>query len=262
MRPTAMSFEIPESFRPEMSDEWIDQIEQTNRIISEIEKRKVDFIPLPNPPDATKKEHMKRGYSTLMQAHLRRFLCLIDCMELTWNTGRLLPCTIMGRSCMESAAIVVLINSKLEKQITAKDYNKAYYWIASHMLLVKTDIEASGFEDVKLKSIHIMDAIRSVEELIKGYLDTYAWLSEFLHPNSFGVFSSFCDYRPDLERATFRDSQEIDQKTISNCLAGLVSVPVFAKAFSQVGEIGRQVVDTDWRGDGELMKMFWPADRI
>jgi hypothetical protein len=43
---------------------------------------------------------------------------------------------------MENAAIVVLINSKLEKQIAARDYNKAYYWIASHMLFVKTDIEA------------------------------------------------------------------------------------------------------------------------
>ena len=125
-----------------MSDKWIAQIEQTNRIIEQIEKHKVDVILLPNPPDATNKEHFIRAYNVLMQAHLRRFLCLVDCMELTWNTGQLLPCSIMGRSCMESAAIVVLINSKLEKQIAAKDYNKAYYWVASHMLLVKTDIEA------------------------------------------------------------------------------------------------------------------------
>jgi len=102
---TAMPFEILESFRSKMSDDWISQIGETNKIIEGLEKRKVDFIPLPNPPDANSKEHLNRSYNVLMQAHLRRFLCLIDSMELTWNSGRLLPCTIMGRSCMESAAI-------------------------------------------------------------------------------------------------------------------------------------------------------------
>jgi hypothetical protein len=255
-----MPFETPDFLRKEMSDDWIAQITETNRIIKELEKRKVDLIALPHPPDVTNKHHMNRAYNVLMQAHLRRFLCLIDCMELTWNTGRLLPCTMMGRACMESAAIVVLINSKLKKHITETDYNKAYYWVASHMLLVKTDIEAHGFEDVKLKSIHIMDAIRSVEGLLKGYLDSYDWLSEFLHPNSFGVFASFCNYRPDLERATFRDSQEIAGKAIYNCLTGLISVPVFAMALGQVEEIDKDIVVADWRGDDELVKLFWPND--
>jgi hypothetical protein len=92
-----------------------------------------------------------------------------------------------------------------------------------------------------------------------GYLD---WLSEFLHPNSLGVFASFCDYRPDMERAAFRDNQEIAGKAISNCLIGLISVPVFAMAWSQVEKLGQQIVATDWRGDDDLVKLFWPDDGI
>ena len=106
-----------------------------------------------------------------------------------------------------------------------------------------------------------MDAVTLADKLIKGYLDDYGWLSEFLHPNSFGVFASFCNYRPDMERATFRDSQEIARKSISNCLTALISVPVFARAWSQVEGIGREIVATDWSGDDELAKQFWPAGR-
>ena len=113
---------------------------------------------------------------------------------------------------------------------------------------------------MKLKSIHIMDAIRSVEELLKGYLDAYDWLSEFLHPNSLGVFASFCNYRHNPEQATFRDNQEIVGKSISNCLTALISVPVFAMAWNQVEDLGNQIVARDWHGDEELEKLFWPAD--
>ncbi len=157
---------------------------------------------------------------------------------------------------MESAAVAVFINSKLDKHIVDKDYNKAYYWIASHTLLVRVDIEANDFDDVKLKSIHILDAIRSVENLFKGYIDAYEWLSEFLHPNGFGVFGSFCNYNPDIGMATFLDSQEISRKTISNCLASLISVPVFAFAWSKVGDIGKDIIAADWSGDEDLAKLF------
>ena len=75
-----MAFEIDRFFRPEMSDDWIAQIGKTNQAIDELKKRKIDFIALPDPPDPTNKEHLTRSYDTLMQAHLRRFLCLIDCI--------------------------------------------------------------------------------------------------------------------------------------------------------------------------------------
>lgn len=251
-----MPFEISESLKKEMIPDWISQIEKYNNAIEVLKRSKVDFMALPNPPDAKNKEQLNRNYNVLMQAHLRRFLCLIDSMELTWNTGRLLPCAMMGRACMESAATTMLINSKLEKHIIDKTYNKAYYWIASHMLSVRKDIEVSGYDDLKLQSTHIMSAIRYADSEVSGYLDAYEWLSEFLHPNNFGVFSSFCEYRPDIERATFRDSQEIARKAISNCMTGLISVPIFARACSQVGEIGKGIVATDWGGDDALAKLF------
>jgi hypothetical protein len=256
----AMPFELSDALKAQMTDDWVTQIDQTQRILRVIEKRRVDFIALPNPPDLTNKEHLNRSYNVLIQSHLRRFLCLIDAMELTWNTGRLLPCTIMGRSCMESAAMLALINTKLQKLVGDKNYNKAYFWVASNMLLVKTDIEAFGYEDVSLKSIHIMDAIRAVEAILRGYLDTYNWLSEFLHPNSLGVFASFCKYLPDQQSATFLDNQEISGKAIYNCMAGLLCVPVFAMALDQAKDIGEKIVSTDWRGDDELLKLFWPND--
>jgi hypothetical protein len=89
---------------------------------------------------------------------------------------------------MESAAMPMLINTTLEKCINTKDFNRAFHWIASHILLVRTDLQGSGFDDIKLKKIHINDAIKVVEDLVSGYTRAYDLLSEFLHPNSFGVF--------------------------------------------------------------------------
>jgi hypothetical protein len=70
---------------------------------------------------------------------------------------------------MESAAMPMLINTTLEKCINTKDFNRAFHWIASHILLVRTDLQGSGFEDIKLKKIHINDAIKVVEDLVSGY---------------------------------------------------------------------------------------------
>ncbi|MGB7976501.1 MAG: hypothetical protein WCF81_19615 [Roseiarcus sp.] len=163
-----MPFEISESLKKEMTSEWISQIGRYNHDIEALKKSKVNLIALSKPPDPKNKEQLNCIYGVLMQAHLRRFLCLIDGMELTWNTGRILPCTMMGRGCMESAATAILINSKLEKHIKDKTYNKAYHWVASHMLAVHKDMELSGYDDLKLQSTHIMNAIRYADGEVNG----------------------------------------------------------------------------------------------
>jgi hypothetical protein len=43
-------------------------------------------------------------------------------------------------------------------------------------------------------------------------------------------------------------------------VAGLLSVPVFAMALDQAKDIGEKIVSTDWRGDDELLNLFWPND--
>jgi hypothetical protein len=146
-----MPFEILDAFRAEMSGDWISEIEKTNIIIKKLEESKIDSILSPTDPDPKDRKQLAISYNVLMQTHLRRFLCLIDSMELLWNSERLLPCTMMGRSCMESAAMPLLINTKLEKFINTKDFNKAFHWIASHILLVRTDVKGSGFDDISLK---------------------------------------------------------------------------------------------------------------
>ena len=50
-----------------------------------------------------------------------------------------------------------------------------------------------------------------------------------LHPNSFGVFCSFCSYSSEAGKNTFLDSQAIEGKTIANCISSLISVPVFGR---------------------------------
>jgi hypothetical protein len=76
-----MPFEILDSFRPEMSSDWISEIEKTNVIIKQLEKSKINSIFSPTDPDLKDRKQLAISYNVLMQAHLRRFLCLIDSME-------------------------------------------------------------------------------------------------------------------------------------------------------------------------------------
>jgi hypothetical protein len=143
-----------------------------------------------------------------------------------------------------------------EKCINTKDFNRAFHGIASHILLVRTDLQGSGFDDIKLKKIHINDAIKVVEDLVSGYTRAYDLLSKFFHPNSFGVFCSFCSYSSEAGKTTFLDSQAIEGKTIANCISSLISVPVFGRAWSRVKDIGEKIAVTEWSGDDNLGKLF------
>ena len=162
---------------------------------------------------------------------------------------------------MESAAMPMLINTTLEKCINTKDFNRAFHWIASHILLVRTDLQGSGFDDIKLKKIHINDAIKVVEDLVSGYTRAYDLLSEFLHPNSFGVFCSFCSYSSEAGKTTFLDSQAIEE---DNCKLHqqFDFCSCFWTPWSRVKDIGEKIAVTEWSGDDNLGKLFRPDKPI
>jgi hypothetical protein len=59
-----MPFEILDSFRPEMSSDWISEIE---KIIKQLEKSKINSIFSPTDPDLKDRKQLAISYNVLMQ---------------------------------------------------------------------------------------------------------------------------------------------------------------------------------------------------
>jgi hypothetical protein len=252
-------FRITTAMEVEGGAELRSRLDEINEWVKFLVAQKVEQLSTTQTADCRDPQHFRNLYTILIHCHLRRLLCLVEAMQDTWNSEKLFPCSILGRVAMEGAAIMVSINESLQKYISAKDYDRAYFWIASHVLATKRTDAPPKFSDLKLKSINIMDAIRAAEKSHKGFEDGYDWLSEFLHPNNFGVLSSFSEIVDVSNRKSvkFLDEQKVDKKAMANCLTGAtLSISVFLMEWEKAKDIGQSIVATDWAATDQLEKLF------
>ena len=252
-------FTITTAMVAEGGDELRSRLDEINEWVKRLAAQKSEQLLVAQTPDCRDRQHLRNFYTIFIHCHLRRILCLVEVMQDTWNSEQLFPCSILGRIAMEGAATMVSINGNLQKYISAKDYDRAYFWIASHVLATKRTDVPPEFSDLKLKSINIMDAIRAAEKLVKGFEDGYDWLSEFLHPNSFGVFASFSEIVDvgDQRIVKFLDAQKVTKKTMANCLTGAtLSIPVFLIEWEKAKQLRAAITSTDWAATDQLEKLF------
>jgi len=195
----------------EGTDNLPSRLEKLNSLVTFLTNQKINQLPFTQQPDCRDKNNLQKLYIMLTQCHLRRLLCLVEAMQDAWNNDRLFPCSILGRIAMESAATMVSINEQVSKYISAKNYDRAYFWIASHVFSTKLENLPPPSRGINFKSLNIMDAIRAAEKLQKGFEGHYDWLSEFLHPNSLGVFASFSEVvdTENERRVKFMDAQKV-----------------------------------------------------
>jgi hypothetical protein len=251
-------FQITTAMEVEGGTDLRSRVDEINEWIRLLTSQKIEHISVSQIPDCRDRHHFRDFYIILIHCHLRRMLCLVDAMQSTWNNEQLFPCTILGRIAMEGAATMVSINDTLQKYIS-QDYDRAYFWVGSHVLATKRTDVPPQFSDLNIKSINIMDAVRAAEKFMKGFEDSYGWLSEFLHPNSFGVFASFSEINDSGTQKifTFLDAQKVPMKAIANCLTGAtLSIRIFLLQWEISKKIAQSIVSTNWAATDQLERLF------
>jgi hypothetical protein len=167
---------------------------------------------------------------------------------------------------MESGAAMLSINETLRKHILKKNYDQAYFWIVSHIHATK--IVDDAHTNIRFKSINIMDAVRDADKVLREnklcetFAESYNWFCEFLHPNNYGVLTTFSDVADvgDPRTVRFLDAPKVDRKVMDNCLlSATLSLGAFLHAWEQAKAIGPSIVSADWAATDQLEQLFSKA---
>ena len=137
--------------------------------------------------------------SSTYQCLIRRTLEAVDGMRAAWNAGNLLTAATMARSLVEIGAIVRQLTDSIktaaeEKDLDAIDKAVMNVGFGTRIKDLYEDEIAKG----EYKAQNILTIIDKMDKKMfqdeKPRLrDTYDLLSEFVHPNSFGILGLYSD---------------------------------------------------------------------
>lgn len=134
----------------------------------------------------------------LYQCLIRRALEAADGMRLAWAADNILTSITMARSLIEIGSVIRELTLKVGEATEKKDEKMLDGVImsvsmANRMKLAKKGAKEFVAQNV-LSIIDRMDKQLYAGNHKYGYRDTYDFLSEFVHPNNFGILGLYCDF--------------------------------------------------------------------
>jgi hypothetical protein len=149
------------------------------RIVPELSKEEI--AQCPEPVWQTK---------SAFQCLIRRTVETADGVRLGWNADNLLTVVTMARSLIETAAIVRSLGDEVEKRVANKDIGDLKEFVLKTLFAVRYESLVS--EQGAHKAQSILTLIDRMDESLFGrkearLRDSYEYLCEFVHPNSYGI---------------------------------------------------------------------------
>lgn len=118
------------------------------------------------------------------QVYIRRMFDLASAASDMISQGRLVPSSVLIRSCVETIGTFYYVNKKIIEFTDNCDF------VAIHHLLMSAVFGRKDF-DSEIKPIQILTAIDHLDKKFNGFRDLYDHLSEFAHPNANGGLGSY-----------------------------------------------------------------------
>jgi hypothetical protein len=168
-----------------------DLIKDFKKNLMYLKEQSLQKLPLcMDDPGSTKKSCIF-AFKWLCQSYLKRIINLAECHLDLVNKNDLLVATVIGRAIMETVANFYFIIREINKFIKHKDFAELFHLLSSYTLGGGEAGIHKNVSNFKLKSIHIMLAIRATEKEFLGFKNSYEWLCEFVHPNGLGTVLSY-----------------------------------------------------------------------
>ncbi|PCJ95091.1 MAG: hypothetical protein COA45_12525 [Zetaproteobacteria bacterium] len=157
-----------------------------NEYIYELKKHQVKEIRVEGDLARSKLAWKIEIYS---QAMRYRLIELSEVCIEQWNKERFVSCFIFARSIIETVSVLYDFELRLEKALINKDLS-----VVDDIIMSKTF--SSRLEDlfdgrINSKVPSVLTAIDKVDKIIDGVRSEYNRLSEFAHPNYFGVSNAY-----------------------------------------------------------------------
>ena len=165
------------------------------RLVREITRRQIAATP-----------KMVWKIKSTYQCLIRRTIEAADGMRMAWNAGNLLTTMTMARSLIETGAIVRNLTDLVKKAVADKDVDALDKAVMQAGFATRDAVLLAERPDYKATNILTM-----IERLDKSLFkdktprlqSAYDFLSEFAHPNHFGIMGLYSDNFPDEYRVEF-----------------------------------------------------------
>lgn len=206
---------VPEHVAPRKT------VENLNDLADVLRGRFVSQIELAEPQSGYRTSNKIRSY---YQVLARRCLELTETSIFLSAAGHNLAALMVVRAVYESVARLSKFSSDLEKQLSdiasdeALEKLDAFVNGQTFATKIKKLIELGQHPEVEAENI--LKAVDFVAKKLKRFRDEYDRLSEFTHPNSFGVFHWFAELSPDGKRVSFGNKDPDPAETLSYVVDG------------------------------------------
>jgi hypothetical protein len=138
----------------------------------------------------------------LQQVLLYRIVELATGCTRMWNAGNVLCSVLTARALMETIALILDFDTKLQKQYEANNFKAMEKLVTRHTLSSREEDIIAKYPD--LKADNVLYYIDRLEKISKyPARKHYESMSEFCHPNSDGHYFSFAKLDTDTGTVAF-----------------------------------------------------------
>jgi hypothetical protein len=153
------------------------------------------------------------------QCLIRRTIEAADGMRMAWNASNLLTAITMARSLLETGAIVRNLTDSVQKAVAAKDVEALDQAVMHAGFDTRDAVLLAERPDYKATNITTM-IDRLDKSLFKDktprFRRSYGFLSEFVHPNYFGILGLYSKTVARGYRIKFGNTAEHKKEILPN----------------------------------------------
>ena len=186
-----------------VSETDVEKIDRINETLARLRgRRKSEIIP----EGPLLKSKLAWKVANYQQAILYRIVMLTSGCALNWNFGNSLCSILAARAIVETVALFLEFESRLEELLARSDFGGINKLIDNRTFASRDEEYLK--ENPDLIATNVITFIDKIDqELLRGARHHYDFLSEVCHPNSFGHFFFFGSLDTQTGITTFSDNK-------------------------------------------------------
>lgn len=216
--------------------EIIESLQQLrNRMVKEYSRNELHAVPI-----------IVGNTRTTYQCLIRRIIEAADSVRISWNSNNMLATITMARSLFETTAVIRRIRDALKNAIESKNIDI----LDREVLKINFATRHKFFSerDGAEKAENITKVIDWMEESLYGekngkLRDSYAFLSEAVHPNDLGTIALYTEPDLDLSHIRFGVIKEKREFVLSQIHLALGMIWVGERSIEQIESMMPTIID-------------------
>jgi hypothetical protein len=183
--------------------------------------------------------------AVLQQALLYRVVELaIGCTKM-WNAGNVLCSMLAARALLETIALALVLERRLQKQYEERDFQAMEELVNRHSFSSRDKEFIEEHRDLKLNAVSALTYIEKLEKIITKYpaLDHYESMSEFCHPNSYGHNLAFGTLDTETGTMMFSSSKLYNKEQFRDIIIAYMLLEYIENWMNRVDELVVRISD-------------------